>query len=93
MIPQKIINWLKIPDYPSIKYRTMIEILEKNENEAEVIGTKDQIVKSIPVQTILNKKHPNGYWIQKNPRTGEILGKDLKYGAFGTTHYCFIILS
>lgn len=93
MIPEKVITWLIEPENPSVRYRTMIEILDKSQDDAEVQDSKSQIVTSIPVRAILDKMHPEGYWLQKNPRTGEILGKGLKYGAFGTTHYCLSYLA
>lgn len=32
--------------------------------------------------------HPDGYWLQKNQRTGAMLGDGVEYGSFGTTHFC-----
>jgi hypothetical protein len=37
--------------------------------------------------------HPGGYWLQKNPRTGELRGDGVEYGAYGTTHYCLSYLA
>jgi hypothetical protein len=37
--------------------------------------------------------HPDGYWIQKNPRTQKFAGDGVKYGSFGTTHFCLAYLA
>lgn len=71
----------------------MVDLLGKSLDEIEVQKCKGQIVESAPVKTLLESMHPDGYWLQKNPRTGEILGDGVEYGAFGTTHYCLSYLA
>ena len=93
MISKRIIDWLIEHENSSVRYRTMVEILDKSQKDSEVLETKNLIINSIPVKVILNKMHPDGYWLQKNPRTREVLGKGIKYGAFGTTHYCLSYLA
>ena len=90
---ESVLNWLLEPEEPSIKYHTMVDLLETPQNAPEVQECKRQIQKSKPVVSILNKMHPEGYWLQKNPRTKEVLGDGVKYGAFGTTHYCVSYLA
>jgi len=41
---------------------------------------------------ILSKMHPDGYWLQKKPNTGEFVGDGTKYGAYATTHFCLAYL-
>jgi hypothetical protein len=91
MIPKNIIEWLINSDDPALKYRTFTELLDKK--DIGMSPYKDQIIRSKPVKTILEKMNPNGYWLQKNPRTKEILGDGVVYGAFGTTHYCLSYLA
>jgi hypothetical protein len=62
-------------------------------DDPEVIECKRQITESNPVKSLLSKMNPNGYWLQKNPRTGEVLGDGVKYGSFATTHYCVSYLA
>jgi len=61
--------------------------------DSEVRECKNQISNSLPVRTLLGRMHPDGYWLQKNPRTGKIFGEGVEYGAFGTTHYCLSYLA
>jgi hypothetical protein len=56
------INWLLEDDNPSVKYFTLIDILDKSKDSSEVIGAKEQIVKTGVVPKILEKQNPGGYW-------------------------------
>ncbi len=91
MIPVDVINWLLESENPSMRYRTLKELLDKSQNEVQ--ETKSLIVNSDSVKTMFEKMHPDGYWLQKNPRSGEVTGDGVKYGAFATTHYCLSYLA
>jgi len=82
MIPVDVINWLLEPEDPSMRYRTMKELLDKSQNEVQ--ETKSLIFDSDSVKTIFEKMHPEGCWLQKNPRTGEVTGDWVKYGALAS---------
>jgi hypothetical protein len=90
---QPVLDWLLEKNNPSIRYRTMTELLGISDDDVNVIRTKKQIPASDPVVQILEKMHPDGYWLQKNPRSGEIVGDGVKYGAFASTHFCLAYLS
>jgi hypothetical protein len=90
---QSVLKWLLEPEEPSIRYRTLIDLLETPHDDFDVKECKSQIPSSKPVDSILSKMHPDGYWLQKNPRTKEVVGDGVKYGAFGTTHYCLSYLA
>ncbi len=81
------LNKLLASESPSIRYRTLTELLDKDKSDAEVKELLESIANSLPVKSIFEKMHPEGYWLQKNPRTGEIAGEGVEYGAFATTHY------
>ena len=93
LVSEDVVGWLLEPENPSLRYRTMVELLGKPSDDPEVIECKRQIAESVPVKDLLNKMHPDGYWLQKYPRTGMILGEGVKYGNFGTTHYCLSYLA
>ena len=93
MISEKNIKWLLEPDNPSVKYRTLIELLDKPMDDHEVQQCKKQIIENPVVKKIFDKMHPDGYWLQTNPRTKRTVGDDVEYGAFGTTHFCLSYLA
>ena len=87
MVSKEIINWLLEVEDPSLRYRILTEILDKSSKDRDVLDSRKQIVGSVAVKSIFSRMHPDGYWLQKNPRSGEILGDGVVYGAFGTTHF------
>lgn len=90
---QEVVDWLLEKENPSVRYRTFTELLDKSRDDREIIEIKNKIPYSKSVKTLLGKMHPEGYWLQKNPRTNEVLGEGVEYGAFGTTHYCLSYLA
>jgi len=58
------IEWLLEDDNPSVKYFTLVEILEKSKDSSEVLEAKKQIMESDIVQKILTKQNPKGYWFE-----------------------------
>ena len=93
MVSEDVVRWLLEPENPSLRYRTMLELLGKSPDNPEVIECKRQIAESIPVKGLLSGMRPDGYWLQKHPTTGKMLGDGVEYGAFGTTHYCLSYLA
>lgn len=55
-------EWLLEKDNPSVRYFTLLDILEKPENDPEVIEAKADIMKIDVVPKILVKQEDGGYW-------------------------------
>ncbi len=89
----KTIQWLLEDDNPSVRFRTLKELLDYADETPEVRQAKAAVLQSQPVQCLLAKMHPDGYWLQKNPRTHEIVGNAVEYGAFASTHFCLAYLA
>lgn len=90
---EDVLNWLLEPENPSLRYRTIVEVLDEHPNDPEALNCKKQIAESYPVKNLLKRMHPDGYWLQKHHSTGKMLGEGVEYGAFGTTHYCLSYLA
>jgi hypothetical protein len=90
---QNLIDWLLEPDNPSLLYRTLTELLDRTDRDPDAADAKSAIPGSKPVRILLENMHPEGYWLQKNPRTKVLVGEGVEYGAFGTTHFCLAYLS
>ena len=56
------ITWLLEDNNPSVKYFTLIDVLERAENDPEVRKTKEEIMKKGVVPKILAKQKDGGYW-------------------------------
>jgi hypothetical protein len=90
---EEVLNWLLDPENPSLRYRTLVELLNKSPDDKKAIECKEQIAESTPVKNLLIKMHPDGYWLQRKASTGKMVGEGAEYGAFGTTHYCLSYLA
>lgn len=55
-------DWLLEEDNPSVRYFTLIDILTRSLNDAEVINAKQKIVEKGTVPKILDKEEGGGYW-------------------------------
>lgn len=87
-----VINWLLEDDEPSLKYRVLTELLGQDKSLPEIQNIKKKIPHSNSVMGILHLMHPDGYWLQKNPR-GDVVGDGVEYGSFASTHFCLAYLS
>jgi hypothetical protein len=56
------VDWLLEDDNPSVKYFTLIDLLEKSSEDSELIESKKQIMEIGVVPKILEKQNPGGYW-------------------------------
>lgn len=92
-IDHGLIQWLLQDEEPSLRWRTLKELLDLEDSHPEVIRAKTAIPGSVPVTDILKKMHPDGYWLQRNPRTKEYVGDGVVYGSFATTHFCLAYLA
>lgn len=82
----EVFEWLLASDNPSVRYRTLVELMDRGGSE-EALEAKKAILESKPVRKLMEAMHPDGYWLQKNYK-GRITGDGVEYGSFGTTHFC-----
>jgi hypothetical protein len=93
VINPTVIQWLLQDENPSMQWRTLRELLDAGIDLPEVRQARSAIDESSAVRGLLEKMHPDGYWLQKNPRTKVNVGEDVLYGSFGTTHFCLAYLA
>jgi hypothetical protein len=56
------LNWLLEENNPSVRYYTLLDILDRPESDFEVVNTKKAIMTSKIVSNILSKQNKQGYW-------------------------------
>ncbi len=88
-----VINWLLEEENPSVRYRTLTELLDRSSDDPEVVQAREQTPSSAAVTNILDRMHPDGYWLWKNTSKGRLVGDRVEYSDFGTTHFCLAYLS
>jgi len=55
-------EWLLEEDNPSVRYFTLLDILDKPEDNPEVVDAKKKIMHTGVIPKILAKQEPGGYW-------------------------------
>ncbi len=91
-VPKNIIEWLIEDENPSVRYRTMVELLEMPGMDPEVKSAKKQIISYSPVKKMLDAMHPVGYWEEINPRSKKVFGAGVDYQK-NTTHFILAYLA
>ena len=57
-----LVDWLLEKTNPSVRYFTLREFLDKDENEPQIVAAKQAISASKVVKRILSRQNPRGYW-------------------------------
>ncbi len=91
LLPMKpaneVLDWLLDPGNPSVRYRTLTDLLELPRDQADVRQTKFSINESKPVQKIFRKMHPDGYWLHRG------VGDGVSYAMSSSTHFVLSYLA
>ncbi len=56
------IEWLLEESNPSVRYFTLRWLFDKSEEDEEVVAAQEAIAQSAPIQKILKRQRPEGYW-------------------------------
>ena len=78
---------------PSVRLLALREAAGFSEAAAEVRRAKAEIARQPAVQALMADMHPEGFWMQKDSRTGAELGAGVEYGAYASTHYVLSYLA
>jgi len=79
-----VVAWLLEDDQPSVRYRTLTELLGRKESDPEVRSTKKQIPERGWVAEILARRDPGGWWAQE---------KNLYVPKYRSTNWNMLVLS
>lgn len=88
-----VVQWLLEEDNPSIRYRTLTELLDRAPDDPKVVQAREQVPSSPAVKNILDRMYPDGYWSFKKASKGLYIGEGVEYSDFNTTHFCLAYLS
>jgi hypothetical protein len=94
-VEQGVLDWLLEEENPSVRYRTLTELLDRDSDDPEAIQAKALIPSSKPVKRILSKMDPAGYWLHFDKRKGRgvWVGDGVEYRDFVTTHFNLAFLA
>jgi hypothetical protein len=86
-LPNAVSEWLLEPDNPSVRYRTLTELLDAPQDAPEVQQARAAILTSSPVRKIFARMHPEGYWLHRG------LGAGISYAMSSSTHFVLAYLA
>jgi len=61
-VEDKLTQWLLEPENPSIRYRTLVELLDRPESDPEVVDARQAISRSLLVEDLFSAQFPDGHW-------------------------------
>lgn len=61
----KVLKWLKEPSYPSIRYYTLRHLLDRRQEDGDVVAAREAILTEGPGAEILARQRPNGSWLEE----------------------------
>lgn len=88
-LPPRLGRWLLAPEAdPSVRYRVLREILDRPEDDSEVIEARNQIGRKGWAARMLREQHPGGQW-----STAQTTARDLYVPKYVATNWRLIVLS
>lgn len=82
-----VIDWLLEPENPSVRYRTLTELLGAPIDDLDVQQARRAILDSQPVKAIFAKMHPDSYWLNRG------IGAGVAYASSSSTHFVLAYLA
>jgi hypothetical protein len=87
LLPPGVLDWLLEDKNPSVRYRTLRELLGAPEGAPEVREARARIPESRWAKRIFAKMHPDGYWLHRGKGAG------VAYAMSSSTHFVLAFLA
>lgn len=81
---QRVLDWLLEPEQPAVRYRTLVDLMDRSKNDSDVLETYSEIPTRGWARDILARQKPGGYWVSQ---------KSLYRPKYVVTNWMSIILS
>src|SRR2546428_13609124 len=89
----QLIDWLLGEDQPSVRYHTLVDLLERNEDDPEVKAAHSTIPRVGWAHDLLRTQKPKGYWEAHEPRTVREWVNFLRFPLYNSSIWKGIVLS
>jgi hypothetical protein len=93
MWSDRVQTWLLEENQPSVRYYTLIDLLERREDDPEVRAARAQIPRTGWAREILDRQGPNGFWERREPRTVKEYLYFLWFPEFSASIWSAIVLA
>lgn len=84
LISPEVLDWLLDPSQPAVRYRTLVDLLDRGSADPDVRGASAALTKRGWAKDILGLQRPGGYWESR---------KDLYRPKYAATMWRFLVLS
>ncbi|MGI0129878.1 MAG: hypothetical protein ACREDE_05355 [Thermoplasmata archaeon] len=84
MRPRKVLDWLLAEEQPSVRYRTLTELLGRGPDDPDVRAARDPIPRTGWAAEILSERSPEGWWVHS---------ESLYTPKYLSTHWRMLLLS
>ncbi|HYY48437.1 MAG TPA: hypothetical protein VFA17_07110 [Thermoplasmata archaeon] len=89
----QVINWLLEEDQPAVRYHALVDLLGRNEDDAEAKAARSRISRVGWAHDLLRTQKPKGYWEAHEPRTVREWVQFLRFPRFGSSIWMGMVLS
>jgi len=89
----RVIDWLLEEEQPSVRYRTMVDLLGRKESDPEVLSARARIARTGWAIDLLKTQGPKGFWEARGPRNVKEWIDFLYFPAFLATNWRALVLS
>jgi hypothetical protein len=62
-VSEDVLSWLLEPDQPAVRYRTLVDLLDRPEHDEDVVKAYSSITKKGWAFDILRKQRADGHWV------------------------------
>jgi hypothetical protein len=89
----KVVEWLLEEDQPAVRYRTLVDLLDRKETDPEVRSTRSRIARVGWAYDQLRRQGPKGFWEPHGPRNLAQWVDFLYYPTYLATNWRALVLS
>jgi hypothetical protein len=88
-----VVSWLLEEDQPSVRYYTLLDLLDRKENDPDVRAARARIPETGWARDLLERQGPRGFWERREPRTVQEYLFFLWFPEFSATIWNAIVLA
>jgi hypothetical protein len=92
-LDRRVIDWLLQKDQPSVRYRTLVDLLGRKETDPEVRSARSRIAQVGWAYDQLRKQGSKGFWEAREPKNVHEYVNFLYYPKFLSTNWRALVLS
>ena len=89
----KVLSWLLEENQPSVRYRALVDLLDRKETDPEVRSARSKIGRVGWAHDQLRRQGPNGFWEPREPKNLEQWIDFLYYPTYLATNWRALVLS